>query len=162
MEKTQSSQMDERRHYILYAKNHYKKSGPTSIYMINDLKKIHARVYAIPEDLVSKTDIVHGMLELIWNTLHNSYDNFREFAEFISDLHPDECWKFGYFHEKESETYDLTVAIMYKSLSMFKFLEVSKCKNILDGDIGLGEADEALLPLSHETKKRREKEINKE
>lgn len=110
-------------HLTLYAKGWYQKSDD----IWNDLKEILKL-----DDYTPFTN--YDVYSIILNSFQN-FNNHRstELREVLNGIHPNNCWKYGYFvkdnHEWSNDKiedlpdYDMQTAFVYYVLSSLRFLE---------------------------------------
>ncbi len=149
-----------KRHYYLYAKNHYKRSES----IIKDLQKIQADYCECESEDVRPNDIILVLCNEVKK--HIKYES--QFLDFIEALHPERTWKVGYIHKDSNyfkkvinphikfpkqynKPYDYNVAVISKFLSILCLTEVSN----IDGK--LGEPTTEILPLNSPEKYKKEK-----
>jgi hypothetical protein len=104
--------------FYLYGKGHYGKSNDR----IADLKVIHADLFGIDVEYVEMRDLAAVLAGLAYGHLKSEY----KFLGYISDLHPMNTFRVGYFHsttpmvrkEDNLPEYDYNTAIVYASLSL--------------------------------------------
>jgi hypothetical protein len=104
--------------FYLYGKGHYGRSTDR----IADLKVIHAELFGIDVEYVTIRDLAEVLAGLAYQHLKSEY----AFLGYISDLHPMNTFKVGYYHSKTPmirkednlPEYDYNTAIVYASLSL--------------------------------------------
>lgn len=109
-------------HVVLYAKGWYKHSDD----IWEDLKKILELDDYSPFD---KMDVYSIILTAVQNS--NIY-RWTELKEILNGIHPNNCWKYGYYVEENKDwvtksvkihTYDMPTAFIYYTLSNLRFME---------------------------------------
>ena len=121
-------------HFYLYAKHWYKRTD-----IIDDLKIICGKYCGIDVEFISASNIISILLNVVY--LH--INRLQDFANFVEDISPAECWKFG--GPIDQKLYDYDRAVINKCLSILALTIVRENGKTL---IELDEPDETLLPLS--------------
>lgn len=139
------------RHYYLYAKGHYEKSGD----LYADLQKIHGEWCGCEPERIRKWHIHQKLIELAFRTIQSAGNPFQQFNQWISDIAPENRWKVNSFdkswttipmEEREKiEIENYWTAVTKKCLSLLYSVRVrdDRGKIILN----LGKPDPAILPL---------------
>lgn len=109
-------------HLVLYAKGWYKKSDD----VWEDLKKILELDNYSPFDKVDVYSIIISSL-----SDKEFYPRFIELREVLNGIHPDNCWKYGYYikgnpwqsNPTKLVEYDMPTAFIYYILSNLRFID---------------------------------------
>lgn len=138
------------RHFYLYAKYHYARSGD----VVKDLSILYNKLYGFKKtDSVPIVYIIDKLQSLAFQHIKQ---NDRMFQDFLSDILPENTWHVGYDNkenfrmfeaDKVQEPYDVKLAIIYKLLSILRLRSVSEIP------FELGTADSKIMPLSKNLKK---------
>ena len=109
-------------HFILYCKGWYEITDNK----FEDLKKILQL-----DDFIPSTE--SDVLSIVLNRYEKDFKDRLRLIDFITDLHPKNVWKIGYYtkgnnnwikdNEKLSE-YDYYTAVLYKIMSDYRFKEL--------------------------------------
>lgn len=119
-------------HFILYSKGWYNQTDD----VVQDLIKILQLDGFSPFD---KNDV----LFILVNRYEKDFKSNR-LVDFISNIHPNNCWKVSYFtkgncdwlnkdEQDKLPEYDYYTAVIYKIISHYRFFEVDK----LDGELSM-------------------------
>ncbi len=120
-------------HIYLYAKGHYQRND-----VIKDMKKIITERCNIDAEYITIDDILSVVLPIAYKHIKN---NEYKFIDFISNLKPQNLWKYG---PAKEENFD--IIIIRNCLSVLSITQVKE----KDGKIliELDEADSHILPLA--------------
>lgn len=132
--------------FILYAKGHYKTRTVDGT-VWGDLKRIQSEWSGIGEEHISTNDIITSLIILTEEVVPKI-----SLLNFLIDITPEHFWEFS-----TEQEYSLYLAIVYKCLSLIRFIRVidKNGNNIIE----LGEANPKILPLSKQTIDRRKNEL---
>ena len=128
-------------HFVLYAKGHYNKFEIDET-VWGDLKRIQADYCGVPEEYLSKNDIIFILIKAV-EELHKPLSLY----DFLTAIDPEKVWmiwpnRFSTIKEVE---YDYKTAVVGKCLSLLRWIPIYKNeKRILE----LGEPDPNILNLS--------------
>ena len=151
-----TKELDPHRHFYLYAKGWYNRSGS----ILCDLSIIQGEYCGIDSSHISKYDISRMLIGLAYKHIENEH----QFLDFLSHLNPSYCWWVGYLHkdsptdmhgsykEDEKLPYDFHLALIHSCLSILSLAEV---RRFVEGEgykdlLNLGEPDYSILPSGKE------------
>ncbi|MDP2676388.1 MAG: hypothetical protein Q8O83_01760 [bacterium] len=130
------------RHFILYAKGHYKREDTVS-----DLRTIIAKICNIPEKSVSIRDVLSRTLE-VFNSVFRYEQNSNQIQAFLSVLVSDLMDDFEDFAKKKELTKTKEIILETFIQGIMNYLNMLQVRERQDGKIFLcGNPDPVILPL---------------
>lgn len=137
-------ELNNHRHFYLYAKGHYKTTET-----LTDLKVIQGHWSGVDPKYLMKRDVAHLMITIAYPHATKTEFAFREFMKYLD---PNYMWAFPASVKEVRENYDYMTAVIHSCISVLQLTTVDE----IDSD--LGDPDPQILPISEARLKRLKEE----